>query len=117
MNNAAWFFLSSDQFDRVTVADDIGIPGKQRDAFDTRLSNEHAVERIPMNQRQSGDFENVFRPNLKFVIAILHQVVPQSRWFDRKVLPAERLLDDNFPNACSTEHWRRSEIREKGSGL
>ena len=70
MDNAAWFFLSSNQSDRATVADDIGIPGKQCDAFDTRLSNEHAVERILVNQRQSGDFENVFRPNLKFVIAI-----------------------------------------------
>jgi hypothetical protein len=86
-----------------------GIPGDklirrdQREAFDLGLGNQHAVKWVLVDRRQIQGSHCVLARDGELAPAIVDQAASQSARLNAKVLPAEPMLDGDFPKAHGAE--------------
>jgi acyl-CoA synthetase (NDP forming) len=79
------------------------IGGQQRDPFGDRLRHEEAIESVLVNRRQYPDGNDMLAGDRELIVAVGQQPAPQQPRIDPEILAPERILDDDFPQACRAE--------------
>jgi len=76
----------------------------EREPFNHRLGNEHAVKWVLVNGRQARQRDRVSAGRRNLAVAIFGQAPGKGGDIDAKVIAAATGLDRDFPQADSAEH-------------
>lgn len=79
------------------------IRGQQGDAFDNRLCDQDAVERIFVKWWQGVDGQRVFATDRQLDIPVIQQPAAQQSSVDQEIVATEAALDGDFPQAGGAE--------------
>src|SRR5205085_10883 len=107
-------------FDRLNVLKRARVPGQLRvgchegDALDERLGEQQAVERIFVQKRQAVDVDRVLAGDRKLGVTIVQQPAPQQPRLDAEVIPTQRILDGDLPEAGRAEQQLVAGVVEQG---
>src|SRR5579883_895496 len=98
---------------RGRVATHKRIRRQQGDPLDDRLSDQHPIERVPVNRWEIADRNSVLARDRKLVIAVIEQSPAQQSRLDLEIVAAEAALDRNLPKAGGTEQQVGISIRDQ----
>lgn len=89
---------------------------QQHETLRLRLSDEHAVERVPVKVWKAIDRDGMGSNERQFRISVLEQPSPELAGIDLEIPAAKRSLDGDFPEADNAEMNCVASIREHACG-
>lgn len=93
----------SDLFHRALVSRQLGIGSEKRDAFRNCLGQKEAIEGIFVKRREAVDVGRMLPRDGKLDVSVVEQAAAQYTRVSMKVIPTERVLDRDFPDARGAE--------------
>ena len=93
----------SDLFHGPLISRQLGVGSEKRDAFRNCLGQKEAIEGIFVQRREAINVGRMLSGDGKLDVSIVEQAAAQHTRVSMKVIPTERALDRDFPDARGAE--------------